>query len=61
MKFFVSVVSHLCCLFFLCSMFSDSDQLCCNILLLWLSGLELEYDVEEKGPGHAKVFHCRVK
>lgn len=24
-------------------------------------GLELEYDVEEKGPGHAKVFHCRVK
>jgi len=26
-----------------------------------LLGLELEYDVEEKGPGHAKVFLCRVK
>lgn len=35
--------------------------MCCIIIFLWLSGLELEYDVEEKGPGHAKVFHCRVK
>lgn len=24
-------------------------------------GLELEYDVEEKGPGHARVYHCKVK
>ncbi|KAM7445046.1 Kanadaptin [Porites harrisoni] len=24
-------------------------------------GLELEYDVEEKDPGHARVYHCKVK
>ena len=24
-------------------------------------GLELEYEVEETGPGHARVYHCRVK
>ncbi|EDO32995.1 predicted protein [Nematostella vectensis] len=24
-------------------------------------GLDLEYEVEETGPGHARVYHCRVK
>ncbi|XP_031565688.1 kanadaptin-like [Actinia tenebrosa] len=24
-------------------------------------GLDLEYQVEETGPGHARVYHCRVK
>ena len=30
-------------------------------LLCFSIGLELEYDVEEKGPGHARVYHCKVK
>ena len=26
-----------------------------------ISGLELEYQVDETGPGHARVYHCRVR